>query len=168
MHHHFHFYVIFKEINFFHTLKLLDLLFELFYCVKFALFFLFVASNSTKRNSQILMFVSILIINDIVWIRKLLSIHIAKLLIKFFVVLDHLQVLKKLLFILLLCTILLVLWYLCKFSFRMLLDYTLFHLVFSHYWVLSKLSREKVALHISDWRWQFSIPKIGSRETSLF
>jgi hypothetical protein len=91
--------IIPKERDSFDSLILLDLFLELFNRVKFALFLLFITSDASQRNSDVLMLISFLVIHDVVGIGEFSSIHVAKLFTEFFVILDHLQILEELLFI---------------------------------------------------------------------
>lgn len=100
MRHHLYQDVVLEESDLLHLLVLLNLLPELLYAVEHTLL-LFVARDAPQRHCQVLFPIPLFIINNVIRIRQLPPIHIAKLLAQFFIVLNHLQVLEQLLLILL-------------------------------------------------------------------
>ena len=96
--HHFDNQVVFEERDAFDSLIVCDLLGEYRDCVELLLLITFVASYPSEGDRQIFIYVPIFIVNYVVTVRKVFSIHIAKLLIKVLVGLEHLQVLEYLFF----------------------------------------------------------------------
>jgi len=85
--------ILSKEVYLLYLFVLFYFLCKFVYGIKL-IFFFFVVSDSSQRDSQIFFLVSIIVINDVKAIRPSFSVHVAKLFVKLLIVLKNLQILK--------------------------------------------------------------------------